>query len=92
MDLARQPTNAQPQGDPNPLGRSVRAAQDAAALSRLATATRMVEDTGTPAARSDLQQAVDAARELGIGWTKIGDVLGIASGNAYQRYRKRPST
>jgi hypothetical protein len=27
---------------------------------------------------------------MGIGWTKIGDTLGIASGNAYHRYRKRP--
>jgi hypothetical protein len=45
---------------------------------------------GAVAQRDELQAAVDAARDIGLGWTKIGDALGIARGNAYQRYRKRP--
>lgn len=42
-------------------------------------------------ARRDVQVAVDAARELDVQWGPIGSALGIARGNAYQRYRKRPS-
>lgn len=43
-------------------------------------------------ARADreLRIAVDAARELDVEWGEIGTALGIARGNAYQRYRKRP--
>jgi hypothetical protein len=92
MDLAQRPMNAQQHGGPIPLARSQRAAHEAAALSRLAIAGQSAQTAKTPAAHSELQQAVDAARELGVGWTKIGDVLGIARGSAYQRYRKRPST
>lgn len=40
-------------------------------------------------ARRELQDAVDAARELGAGWGQIGAALGIARGNAYQRFRKK---
>jgi len=40
-------------------------------------------------AQRELQSAVDAARELGAGWGQIGAALGIARGNAYQRFRKR---
>lgn len=37
----------------------------------------------------ELQSAVDAARALGAGWGQIGAALGIARGNAYQRFRKK---
>ncbi|MEU0499046.1 hypothetical protein [Mycobacterium sp. NPDC006124] len=59
------------------------------ALSRLADAVREVERADTAASQQHLRSAVDDARDVGVGWTKIGDTLGIASGNAYQRYRKR---
>jgi hypothetical protein len=42
-------------------------------------------------AQRDVQSAVDAARDLGVEWGPIGSALGIARGNAYQRYRKRPT-
>ncbi len=42
-------------------------------------------------AQRELQTAVDAARDLDIGWGQIGSALGIARGNAYQRYRRKPS-
>lgn len=40
-------------------------------------------------AEKDLQAAVDGARDLGVQWGQIGSTLGIARGNAYQRYRKK---
>ena len=43
------------------------------------------------AAEEGLRDAVDAARSAGIPWGIIGDRLGMARGNAYQRYRKRPA-
>lgn len=69
-----------------------RTVEQEAALRRLADADRQVRETDTPASREQLRSAVDAARDAGVGWTKIGDTLGIASGNAYQRYRRRPSS
>ena len=65
-------------------------AEQEAALRHLSEATQQVKEADTPTARAQLNAAVDAARVAGIGWTKIGDTLGIASGNAYQRYRRRP--
>lgn len=59
------------------------------AVRRLADAAREAQHSGTPDSREQVRSAVDAARDVGIGWTKIGDTLGIASGNAYHRYRKR---
>ena len=59
------------------------------AVRRLADAAREVQQSNTPDSQEQLRSAVDAARDIGIGWTKIGDTLGIASGNAYHRYRKR---
>lgn len=59
------------------------------AVRRLADAAREVQYSNTPGSQEQLKSAVDAARDMGIGWTKIGDTLGIASGNAYHRYRKR---
>jgi hypothetical protein len=38
-----------------------------------------------------LQAAVDNARDQQVPWGEIGSALGIARGNAYQRYRKRLS-
>jgi hypothetical protein len=67
------------------------AAKQAAAVELLAAARQRFEAEDTADSRRDLQTAVDAARDVGVGWTRIGDTLGIASGNAYQRYRKRPS-
>ena len=40
-------------------------------------------------AQQNMQGAVDAARDLGIEWGQIGAALGIARGNAYQRFRRR---
>ncbi len=62
------------------------------AVQLLAAAAERAKVIGTPASRNDLHDAVDAARAVGVGWTRIGDTLGIASGNAYQRYRKSPVT
>lgn len=42
-------------------------------------------------AEGTLQAAVDAARGQHVQWGEIGAALGIARGNAYQRYRQRPS-
>ena len=60
------------------------------AVRHLAEAALAVKHADTPDSQERLRSAVDAARDMGIGWTKIGDTLGIASGNAYQRSRKRP--
>lgn len=64
-------------------------AEQDAALERLAEAHRLAAENHTPEAREQIRLAVDAAREVGVGWTRIGDTLGIAGGNAYQRYRKQ---
>ncbi|BDX32272.1 hypothetical protein TUM20985_28190 [Mycobacterium antarcticum] len=61
-------------------------------LARIATAAERVKRYDNPETRAALFEAVEAARIAGVGWTKIGDTLGIASGNAYQRYRKRQPT
>lgn len=59
------------------------------AVELLAAAARHDAATRSPESKDDVRRAVDAARDVGVGWTRIGDTLGIASGNAYQRYRKR---
>ncbi|MBJ7339328.1 hypothetical protein [Mycolicibacterium sp.] len=64
-------------------------AEHEAAVLSLADAAQQFRDADTPISRERLESAVHAARDAGVGWTKIGDTLGIASGNAYQRYRKR---
>ena len=73
----------------NPKSRNTWTAEHDDAVRHLADAAQQVEDADTPISQEHLRSAVDAARELGVGWTRIGDTLGIASGNAYQRYRKR---
>jgi hypothetical protein len=77
-------------GPPRPRGHGC-AAKQAAAVELLAAANQRLESADTADSRRDLHEAVDAARDAGVGWTRIGDTLGIASGNAYQRYRKRSS-
>ena len=51
--------------------------------------TRSVPDVES--AQRDLQAAVNTARGLDVGWGEIGAALGIARGNAYQRFRSKPS-
>jgi hypothetical protein len=68
-------------------GRVTAEMQDA--VDRLAAAARHDAATRSPESKELLHRAVDAARDVGVGWTRIGDTLGIARGNAYQRYRKR---
>ncbi|GAB7066797.1 hypothetical protein H7J06_28380 [Mycobacterium hodleri] len=59
------------------------------AHNRLATATATGGTSEVQGAQHRLQIAVDAARDAGVAWGEIGDVLGLARGNAYQRYRHR---
>lgn len=68
--------------------RTDRAQQDAA-VELIAAAAQRVKNDDNSITRDELQTAVDHARSVGVGWTRIGDTLGIASGNAYQRHRKR---
>lgn len=42
------------------------------------------------AAHHRLRVAVEAARDAGVSWMQIGDLLDITRGNAYRRYRTRP--
>jgi hypothetical protein len=49
---------------------------------------RAVSEAHSSQTEAQLRAAVCAARQAGIEWGKIGDVLGIARGNAYQRYRR----
>jgi hypothetical protein len=44
----------------------------------------------TAAAELQLLTLVQAAIEGGMSWQSVGDILGLARGNAYQRYRRRP--
>jgi hypothetical protein len=65
-------------------------AEQDAAVETLAAAAALADQLRTPEYHDLLRAAVDAARDVGVGWMRIGDTLGIARGNAYQRYRKRP--
>lgn len=67
-------------------------AEHDAVVQQIAAAAQRVKESDTPGARAELFEAVEAARVASIGWTKIGDTLGIASGNAYKRYRKHPDS
>ena len=53
----------------------------------LAIIRRLAEESAPP---EDIQAAVNDARDLDASWQSIGDALGIARGNAYQRFRRRP--
>ncbi len=72
--------------------RSIWTAEHDAVMQQIAAAAQRVKESDTPGTRAELFEAVEAARIVGIGWTKIGDTLGIASGNAYKRYRKHPES
>jgi hypothetical protein len=61
----------------------------ATARDELAIARCSRVESDIEAARDRVQDAVDAARSVDIGWEQIGQTLGIARGNAYQRYRHR---
>jgi hypothetical protein len=68
------------------------ALQDIAEAMDRVTATKRTHSTELiEEAERELQGAVDAARDRHVQWGEIGAVLGIARGNAYQRYRKRLS-
>jgi transcriptional/translational regulatory protein YebC/TACO1 len=54
------------------------------------TAAALRRRDPNPAGNAALQAAVDDARDAGVSWQVIGDVLGIARGNAYRRHRRRP--
>lgn len=41
-------------------------------------------------AEVEVRAAAEAARDADIAWTEIGHVLGMARGNAYHKYRRRP--
>jgi hypothetical protein len=63
---------------------------DVATAGRELAAAKQSGDVGSvDRIQRELQSAVDAARELGAGWGQIGAALGIARGNAYQRFRKK---
>jgi hypothetical protein len=67
---------------------------DMPALQQLARARELLKrargHAGREAAQSAVRKAVEAACDAGCGWGQIGDVLGIARGNAYQKYRRKP--
>ncbi|KQY02970.1 hypothetical protein ASD37_25860 [Mycobacterium sp. Root135] len=66
------------------------ALEDVAAAGRELAAAKQSGALGSlERIQSELQSAVDAARALGAGWGQIGAALGIARGNAYQRFRKK---
>lgn len=66
-----------------------RLADLAAALARVHDAKAHKDGREIEAAQRDLQVAVDHARDVGVPWSAIGDVLGLNRGNAYQQYRHR---
>jgi hypothetical protein len=69
--------------------------EDDPVLQRLVRARHACEQaTGrqeTEAAHRSLRLAAEAARDAGVSWSRIGDALGIARGNAYKRYRRKPA-
>ncbi|BBZ30124.1 hypothetical protein MMAD_44190 [Mycolicibacterium madagascariense] len=78
--------------DPNPTLAWAAAALDAVSKAgRAVSAAKRTKSRALVArANRELRDAVDAARDVGVEWGEIGTALGIARGNAYQRYRKRP--
>lgn len=66
-------------------------AEQTATIESLAAAARDAADAPSAEATARVRQAAEVARDAGVGWTTIGETLGIARGNAYQRYRKRPA-
>lgn len=70
----------------------VTAALDAIAVAanELNAAKRTRSAATIAGAQRELQNTVDAARDLDVEWGRIASVLGIARGNAYQRFRRKP--
>lgn len=68
---------------------AVRILEDAHAWTKSVDTVRDL--TASMEAERDLRAAVDLARIAGVKWGRIGATLGIARGNAYQKYRTRPS-
>ena len=60
------------------------------AQAMLERARRQHRRDAVRAAQHQLRAAVAAASDAGVTWMQIGDVLGMARGNAYQQYRRRP--
>ena len=60
------------------------------ARTMLERARRQQRRDAVRAAQHELRAAVEAASDAGVTWMQIGDVLGMARGNAYQQYRRRP--
>jgi hypothetical protein len=81
---------------PRPLGVPTTTSDDVlhmldAAVAWTAAVKRLKDVNSMGDADRRLREAIDAARAAGVGWGTIGQKLGIARGNAYQRYRKRPA-
>jgi hypothetical protein len=62
----------------------------ASALAWTRAVRHLDDDTACQRADDQLAAAVSAARDAGLTWGTIANVLGVARGNAYQRYRHRP--
>lgn len=60
------------------------------ARTALERARRQQRRDAVTAAQHQLRAAVEAASDAGVTWMQIGDILGMARGNAYQQYRRRP--
>lgn len=56
----------------------------------LDTAKRARSIEAVSQAEREMRATVDAARDLGVAWGRIGLALGVARGNAYQRFRRKP--
>jgi hypothetical protein len=62
-----------------------------AAVALTKNVARVKDEISVEDADRRLREAIAAARDAGVAWGTIGNRLGIARGNAYQKYRKRPS-
>ena len=49
------------------------------------------DEQESEAAQHNLRVAAEAARDAEVSWSRIGDALGISRGNAYKRYRRKPT-
>ena len=59
------------------------------ALARVQSMTRLGDGALIAGAEEDLRLSIDAAVAAGLSWGTIGECLGMARGNAYQKYRRR---
>lgn len=63
----------------------------AVARDHLNDAKRRRDEEQIRLADGRLHAAVETARNLGYSWGDISDVLGMARGNAYKRFRSHPA-